>query len=199
LLNFKEEIVMKKLSLIAALLTSFLCTNFCSSAFADTGPFIEGNLGYSGTGTANINSDAANWNTNDSDHFGWNVNAGVMFLGLGAEVGYTRYGNIKYNSDAGTPSPANLSSTHIALRATPSILGPIYLLGKIGYAQLNQGGFSTNEFSIDSKTANSLLWGVGVGVKFLPMLYAQLQYQQVQGQNNLPTTNITMLGLGFSF
>jgi opacity protein-like surface antigen len=185
---------MKKLSLVAALATGI----FCSSAFADTGPFIEANLGYSGTGSNNITQNSKSFNLDDNNHFGWNVNAGVMFLGIGAELGYTRYGDIKYK-EANQEAPTDIYSTHIALRATPSIFGPLYLLGKIGYAQLHQGDFSTDTIHVGGKNADGLLWGVGVGLKFFPFLYTQLQYQQVQGQNNLPTMNITTLGVGFSF
>jgi opacity protein-like surface antigen len=185
---------MKKLSLLTTLLASL----FCVSAFADTGPFIEANLGSSSTGTASLNQSSTNFNLQSKSNLGWNVNAGVMFLGLGAEAGYTSYGEVKYQQGDHT-TQTNLTSTHLALRATPSIFGPLYLLGKIGYAQLSQGSFDVNNINVPSRSGSGLLWGVGVGLKFLPMLYAQLQYQQVQGQNNLPTTNITMLGVGFGF
>ncbi len=183
---------MKRYFLPAVLASLFIA----GSAFAATGPFVEANLGYSGTGTANISDLSGDYQQKNKNHFGWNVNAGMMFMGLGVEAGYTRYADIAYNH-GNESAPANLYGTHLALRSV-SNLGPIFILGKIGYGQLNRGGFSLGEATFRSHQSSGLFWGFGLGLKIMPPMTVQAEYQQTQGNNNLPTANMMSLGIGYT-
>jgi hypothetical protein len=184
---------MKKLLL--GLSTILLISTF--PVLADTGPYLEVNGGYSTSSPTNINQDTFSLSEKDNQYLGWNVNAGVMFLGVGIDAGYTQYGNIAYQLNHQETS-TDLYSTHFAFKLSQS-LGPIFFSGKLGWAELNQGGFTLNQVNIPKQSGSGFYWSLGGGIKFTPVLYAQLQYEQVQGNNNLPTVGMTMLGLGYTF
>lgn len=182
---------MKKLLAALALTTALVST----AAMADTGPYIEGNLGYSATGTSSVQK-ARELVKKQDNHFGYNLNAGVLFLGFGAELGYTRYSDIQYHDSTGS-APADLYGLHLALKTQHSF-GPIFIMGKIGYGQLHRGTFKVNQIQQDKTEKSGLYFGFGGGVKFMPTLAAVLQYQQIMGRGNMPDANLTSIGINWS-
>lgn len=178
-------------------LSLLLSVGLTTTVLADTGPYAEFNLGYSGTGSANINKDTLNYEKIDSSHLGGNINVGLMFFGFGLEAGYIKYGDVSY-SENGSTSTAGLSSVHLALRSVNS-LGPLFIMGKLGVGQLSQDGFNAGQIKVDSMNGNGLFWGFGLGIKILPLMTIQAEYQQVQGNHALPTANLTSLGIGYTF
>jgi opacity protein-like surface antigen len=183
---------MKKLVLLATMACA-------TSSMAATGPFAELNLGYSSTGSSaieNINT-AKNFAKKQDNNFGYNVNAGLLFLGIGAEVGYTRYADLKYNSSANS-APADLSGIHLALRVEQGI-GPLYFVGKLGYGQLKQGGFTVDQAKVAAKNKSGVFFGAGVGITFMPTLSVIAQYQQTQGSSgSVPTASLTSVGINWN-
>ena len=165
-------------------------------AFASTGPYIETNIGYSSTGTSNIDK-TEKLIKSQSEHFGYNFNAGVMFLGLGVEAGYTRFADLKYHQGSSSDA-TDLYGLHLAIKSQHSI-GPIFIMGKIGYGQLYRGTFKVSDISVDSKKTSGLYFGFGAGIKFMPMLSAVMQYQQIQGQGDMPDANMTTIGINYGF
>jgi len=162
-------------------------------AYADTGPYIEGNLGYSYI----TNTVTDGISTQDSQHFGFNLNTGVMFFGFGADVGYSQYGAPIYNVGL-TQETAYLNGIHLAFKTQQSI-GPIFFLGKLGYGWLNEGGFEIYSREIPSRSGGGLYWAFGGGFQFTPNVYAQITYEQNQGDNGIPNVNMVMMGLGYTF
>lgn len=184
---------MKRVLLALGLLGLFI--NSAWGIFG-TGPYIEGNIGYSGTGTSTINQASGRIDGANLNHFGWNINTGVMFFGLGVEAGYTRYSDLQYTSGDHS-APADMYSIHLAARVNHSV-GPIMLFGKLGYGQLHRGSFQLPKVNEDARQASSLFWGFGAGIK-VAVVTLQAQYQQVQGNNGLPTVNMLSAGVGYSF
>jgi opacity protein-like surface antigen len=179
---------MKKILLSLGLMATVLSFN----AFADTGPYVELNLGYSATGTSSIDK-TKQLVKEQSSHFGYNLNAGVLFLGFGAEAGYTRYADINYH-DNSTSAPADLYGLHLAL-ITDHTFGPLMLFGKLGYGQLHRGSFSVDDVKTDSTEKSGLYFGFGGGFKFTSNLAAIVQYQQIVGKGDMPDANLTSAGI----
>lgn len=174
----------------------FSCTLLLSSivfvANASTGPYVELNMGYVSTGSSTIN------NVNDfvkesQDHFGYNLNAGISFLGLGAEVGYTRFADINYKDLNGT-ADATLYGVHLALKSEFG-LGPIFVMGKLGLGRLFRGEFKVADVQQSDAEKTGLYFGFGAGIKFMPTLAAVLQHQQILGRGDMPNSGLTSVGL----
>jgi opacity protein-like surface antigen len=183
---------MKKIGLLSGLILSLVA----SYSYADIGPYLEANLGYSSTNGAQLEQ-LQNSSSQNRSQFGWNLNLGAMFFGYGLEVGYIRFNDLNYQT-TNASIPTELYETHIALRTTSSI-GPLFVMGKLGYGQLHQGGFTLSHVAIDSAQADGLFWGLGAGIKLTPNIRTQVEYQQIQGNNGLPTANLVSLGLGWTF
>lgn len=181
---------MKKRLLALGLTTGL----FSFAAFASTGPYVELNVGYSSTGTSSLEQ-TKQLIKQESNHFGYNVNAGLLFLGFGAELGYTRYADINYHGNTNS-APADLYGLHLALK-TQHGFGPLFIMGKLGYGQLHRGSFTVDQLKTDSSEKSGLYFGFGAGFKFMPTLAAVLQYQQVMGSGNIPDANMTTAGISW--
>jgi hypothetical protein len=182
---------MKKLVLLAAL--SFLAYN----TFAATGPYLEANLGYSATGSSDIENNSL-ITKEASQTFGYNINGGFMFLGYGAELGYTRFGDLNYKQ-GGQEQSADLYGLHAALK-TQYGFGPISVFAKLGLGQLSVGGVDKNaNLSSSDLTKQGLYFGVGGSFAITPVMAVVAQYQQIQGKNDVPTANLASVGISFGF
>jgi hypothetical protein len=179
---------MKKYILASLLMLS-------SVALADTGPFVEFGLGYTGQPTGGDND----FSLVNGDYAGWNAAAGVLFLGMGAEVGYTRFGDLSpVLVDASVP----IEATHVALRFQNGI-GPFSYIVKLGYAYLQQDSFSFQVFNQDieqaSQGSGALYYGIGAAFAFTTAWSIQLQYEAINPSENLPNISMTSLGVGYHF
>jgi hypothetical protein len=155
----------------------------------DNGPFVEAAMGYSGTDNSRVN--------HKDGEAGWNLNGGFVIQGIGVEAGYTRYSDLQF-SYGPYSTDVSLYSVHAALRVTPSI-GPMFFIGKVGYAQLHQGDYDQNDQKVDGQESYGLYWALGVGVKLSQNFRIQATHQHVEGHNNIPGTSMTMIGAGFTF
>ncbi len=167
----------------------------CGAGFvslADTGPFLEAGLGYTGTpmGGSGVSLD-------NKDYAGWNADAGFLMWGLGAEVGYTRYGNIAATGE-GQETAVGIDATHIAARIQKG-LGPLSFIVKLGYAYLQQDAFSNDNFQSASEGKGSLYYAVGAAFSLTDMWSVQLVYEGINPSNTLPDMSMTSLGLGYHF
>ena len=183
---------MKKL-LLLVLLSLLGLTN----VYAATGPYAELNVGSAAMQTPGLNNDNGSLTRSDATHLGWNANVGMLFFGLGVEGGYSDFGTIKY-SNANGDTTANVTSLHLALVNMTGI-GPLFLLQKIGYGYLRQTAFDVQGVGLDSSKLSSLYWALGAGAYVLPMLRAQVEYQQIQGNSTIPTARLISVGIGYTF
>jgi hypothetical protein len=174
-------------------LLAFLFSFIAVQAYADTGPYIEGNLGYSYI----TNTVTDGIPTQDSQNFGFNLSTGVMFFNFGADLGYSQYGAPIYEGKL-TQETAYLNGIHLAFKTKQSI-GPLFIVGKLGYGWLNEGGFEIGNVSVPSRSGGGLYWAFGTGVQFNPNVYAQVTYEQNQGDNGIPNANMAMIGMGYTF
>lgn len=182
---------MKKLLLLTVL--SFLAYN----TFAATGPYLEANLGYSATGSSDIDK-IEGLNKEASQTFGYNVNGGFMFLGYGAELGYTRFGDLNFKV-GDTAKSADIYGLHAALK-TQYGFGPVSVFAKLGLGQLSVGGVDKNaNLSSSDLTKQGLYFGVGGSFAITPVMAVVAQYQQIQGKNDVPTANLASVGISFGF
>lgn len=178
------------------LLTFVSLTVFFSTAASAL--YIEFNPGYSDTGNATLNSGNDNFTRKRDQHFAWNVNLGDEFIGLlGAEVGYTKYADVKY-AQSGNSGSANLSGYHLAV-FLPHHFGPVFARIKLGYGHLVRGNVSINNINFNDKSQNSVYWGGALGMQITPSIYVSVQYQQTQGRASIPNAQLTSLGVGYSF
>ena len=178
---------MKKLLMVCLL--SFAVVQ----AYADTGPYIEGNLGY----TYTTDQSTLGFMTTNSQHLGFSFSTGAMFFGFGGDFGYSQYGAPIYQGPV-TQETASLYGLHLAFKAQQS-LGPIFFTGKIGYGWLNEGGFEIENTPVASRSGGGLYWALGGGFQFTPHTYGQITYEQNQGSNGIPDANMTMIGMGYTF
>lgn len=182
---------MKKL--LALVICSLTILPFVS--LADTGPYVEFNLGYSSTGSSSIDK-AVDLVKQEDTHFGYNLNAGLMFLGFGGEIGYTRYADIQYHGDNDS-SAADLYGLHVAFKSEHS-LGPIFVMGKIGLGQLHRGEVTVANVKEARSEKSGLYYGFGAGVTFMPTLSLVAQYQQILGTGDMPNAGLTSLGINWT-
>ena len=182
---------MKKL----LILVLFSLTTFSFASWADTGPYVEFNLGYSSTGSSSIDK-AVDLVKKENSHFGYNLNAGLMFLGFGGEVGYTRFADINYHN--GTDSaPADLYGLHVAFKSEHGF-GPIFVMGKLGCGQLHRGQVTVSKVKEDRSEKSGLYYGFGAGFTFMPTLSLVAQYQQILGTGSMPNAALTSLGINWT-
>lgn len=182
---------MKKLLVLSA----FLLAGLSFNSWADTGPYVEFNLGYSTTGSSTIDK-SIDLVKQEDGHFGYNLNAGLMFLGFGGEIGYTRYADIQYHN-AGSNAPADLYGLHLAFKSEHGF-GPIFVMGKLGVGQLHRGEVSVNSVKEARTEKTGLYYGFGLGVTFMPTLSLVAQYQQILSSGDMPNAALTSLGINWT-
>ena len=182
---------MKKI--VALIFLSLLSCSFASRA--STGPYAEFNLGYSSTGSSSIDK-AVDLVKQEDTHFGYNLNAGIMFLGFGGEVGYTRYADINYHN-ATSSAPTDLYGLHLAFKSEHS-LGPIFVMGKLGWGQLHRGEVTVANVQEASSEKSGLYYAFGAGFTFMPTLSLVAQYQQILSTGDMPNAALTSVGLNWT-
>lgn len=168
-----------------------------------SGWYVEGNFGYSKLhqknypGSVSVKSKGA----------GFNVSGGYKFTSLlAAELGYTRYANVKITGPVGI---GNTQDRFYSYNLAGKLIWPISisclnfeLFTKLGATRLASslgGNFASGTSSKSNKYKWGYYFGVGAGYIFTPSLSLTLQGNRAATTDRNQTGSIDLYSLGLTY
>lgn len=178
------------------------------AAFAVTGMFIDGNLGYvdheDESGTL---SDAFGQSAGSSqDHLGWMLSTGYSYemdsrFDVGAEFGYADYNKINYNDSFGS-SAKNEQSAWLMLGNATWHINPLFdLIAKAGAGYgYSKASLKTGDYSMsDSDREWVAVASLGAGWNILPELNIHASWDHVFEHDTFNKVDAFWIGLKYTF
>lgn len=190
---------MKKATIIAATIASALISG---TAFAATGPYVQGQVGYS---NSNVADSAVNATSTSDEHIAGRISVGYVLLekdkwDMGTELGWGSYGNTTATDSKGGSEKASTTATDIDLVASYHINQKVSLItkGGLAYERLN------DNYADETNSSVKPLLGIGIGYNLSSHVQANLSYDHIFGDSSntsggVPTLDTVFAGVKYSF
>ncbi len=135
---------------------------------------------------------------------GWTANLGYQFThfyqgNIAAEIGYTQYHNSSENTQTTNVAATEHFATYAALVGQYPVIYGLGVMGKIGIAY----SYAKKIFNVTGASASantySPYYGGGVTYNMTPQAELVLQWARARGNNKTGSTDLTSLGVNYSF